>query len=641
MRKLRIEQMVYGYNHGHTQMASSLHQALANQDIIDALSDSSGRGVFSEYLTCYPLVSDRYYVFQMTWPAEDMHRPGCVWSHVLLLPLDHLNKYHFDGKSIRALFRKPSVQESFSSYCKTIFLEETVNQTSERRRAEPKHFNYLIYTVFSSNKKIFVGDNEGFEYSEAMIELLLRLPTAYLSEFTACTCSLSNRYYRKELFSYQITQMDRSKSLSLDADEAVIYKPDMEGGKYPFWSSYLANKLFKNKAEDIFRFVKLYGKSDRESVKELSKVFYSSGEFVKKQNLDDYYEMLDKISGGEAYISATENAIYEQDETEFDKFFDMNSIVKHLLKGILGESTKKKLPKSISPKKAERYSAVAYSSADKEEIRKLFEAYVHNQLDDNGKILLKSIQKKLCPEDLETIFGFDLALCSVVIRLRPELAKCERLWENDKNFQLEILAALLDSELTQEEKREISDTIIDNSNEDISKMAGKVLGNSLQISIFEHIISDLNADSITPQKHINYGLWLPEMMANRDLYFRFMRLDLNYPLLKIAMSCVNSYSIVDAEERKQWMKQIERSFSNICMNDSYQNALFAVPLILWDGRHISDEVGDWAFSELNSRLEESRMDFSDWMNLSKILPNVSVENSWDKCLRLRMGFHRA
>lgn len=640
MRKLRIEQMVYGYNHGHTQMASSLHQTLVNQDIIDALSDSSGRGVFSEYLTCYPLVDDRFYVFQMTWPAEDMHRPGCVWSHVLLLPLDHLNEYHYDSKRIVALFRRPSAQDGFSSYGKTILLEETADQIFGRRRSEPKHFNYLIYTVFSSNKKIFVGDNDGFKYNEAMIELLLKLPTAYLSKFTACTCSLSNRYYRKELFSYQITPMDRSKSLSMDADDVVIYKPDVEGGKYPFWSSYLANKLFKDEAEDVFRFVRLYGKSDRESVKELSKVFYSSDEFVKKQNLDDYYEMLDKISGGEAYISATENAIYEQDETEFDKMFDMNGIVKHLLKGILGESAKEKLPKRINPKKAERYSEAAYSSAGKEEIRKLYEAYVHNQLDDNGKILLKSIQKKLRPKDLETIFSFDLALCSVVIRLRPGLAKYKRLWTNDKNFQLEILAALLDSELTLEEKREISGAIIDNSNEDISRMAGKVLGNSLQISIFEHIARDLNLDSTSLRKHINYGLWLPEMMANRSLYLRFMRLALSYPLLKIAMSCVDSYNIVDAEERKQWMNQIERNFFDICLNDSYQNALFAVPLILWDGGHISDEVGDWAFSELNSRLEESKMDFSDWMNLSKILPNVSVENSWDKCLRLRMGFHR-
>lgn len=638
MRKFRIEQIVYGYNHGHTQIASSLNQSLTNQDIVDALSDSSGRGAFSEYLTCYPLVDDRFYALQMTWPAEDMRRPGCVWSHVLLLPLDCLNEYHYDGKRIVALFKKPSAEDDFSSYNRTIFLEEA---EISGERDEPKHFNYLIYTVFSSNKKIYVGDNRGFEYNEAMIELLLRLPTAFLSKFTACTCSLSNRYYRKELFSYQITQTDRSKRLSMDADGAIIYKPDMEGGKYPFWSSYLANKLFKDEAENVFRFVKLYGKSDRESVKELSKVFYSSGEFVKKQNLDDYYEMLGKICGGEAYISATENTIYEQDETEFDKMFDMNSIVKHLISGMLGENARVKLPQSINPRKAERYSEAAYSLAGKEDIRRLFEAYVHNQLDDSGKIFLKGILRRLSPADLETVFGFDLALCSVVVRLRPGLAKCGRLWANEKNFQLEILAALLDSEPTQEEKREISDAIIDNSNEDISQMAGRVLGNSLQVSIFEHIVRDLNADRITSRKHINYGLWLPEMTANRDLYSRFMRLDLTYPLLKVAMSCVDSYSIVDAEERSQWMKQIERSFSDICLNDSYQNALFAVPLILWDGRHISDEIGDWVFSELNSRLEESRMDFSEWMNLSKILPNVSVENSWDKCLRLRLGFHKA
>ena len=44
------------------------------------------------------------------------------------------------------------------------------------------------------------------------------------------------------------------------------------------------------------------------------------------------------------------------------------------------------------------------------------------------------------------------------------------------------------------------------------------------------------------------------------------------------------------------------------------------------------------FEQINEKLESSTIDFYDWKNVSRVLPEVSLEQSWDKCLRLRLAF---
>jgi hypothetical protein len=76
------------------------------------LSDMSGPSMqpgFDEYLTAYPLPGTDLFVFAKTWYAPEMQRPGCVWTHSLLIPraqvsglssarlLEHLRRPQLEG----------------------------------------------------------------------------------------------------------------------------------------------------------------------------------------------------------------------------------------------------------------------------------------------------------------------------------------------------------------------------------------------------------------------------------------------------------------------------------------------------------------------------------------------------------------
>jgi len=84
----QVDQALFGYSDGHRQISASLR--LPSKDLynLSAASDLAGGAKLNadeSYLTGLPLAESRHYALIRTWPAPEMPRPGCVWSHVLLI----------------------------------------------------------------------------------------------------------------------------------------------------------------------------------------------------------------------------------------------------------------------------------------------------------------------------------------------------------------------------------------------------------------------------------------------------------------------------------------------------------------------------------------------------------------------------
>src|SRR5579862_1649963 len=109
-RPFVIHQLVHGYEEGHRLLASSAQLPKEAVRLITVLSDLSGPEVypdFEEYLTGYPLLDLRQFVFAKTWYAEEMPRPGCVWTHSLVIDFDDLDGIE-DLRRLISLFRRPT-----------------------------------------------------------------------------------------------------------------------------------------------------------------------------------------------------------------------------------------------------------------------------------------------------------------------------------------------------------------------------------------------------------------------------------------------------------------------------------------------------------------------------------------------------
>lgn len=114
---MKIDQCLFGYDDGHRLLASSLSLE-EETSLLTELSDLAPGTVFGQsegYWTGLPVASLGCYVLMRTWAAPEMPRPGCVWTHALLIKptlLESLSDLSF----LQSLVTKPNVLFDWKSY---------------------------------------------------------------------------------------------------------------------------------------------------------------------------------------------------------------------------------------------------------------------------------------------------------------------------------------------------------------------------------------------------------------------------------------------------------------------------------------------------------------------------------------------
>lgn len=616
-----VEQMLFGYNNGHSLINSSVKKSLMRQREVDFLSDASGMGKFSSYITCYPINEDGYYVFAKTWYADEMQRPGCVWTHVVLISFDDLKRV--GGKiDVVALFRRPDKSIGFGQYGESIFCPILSTRPTE-------YDEYAIYTLLYSERKVLIEDGESEKYENPIIRVLTILPTYILKKVTICTCALSNRYLNNEIFDYQITLPGKMNILSREVNNAIIYKNMDIPFKIPLWVRYLQEKFVSGKQSQLFDFCEKYEKYRRIDLRDLSKIFYSVNEFTSKIVLQEYYNLLQKLDDSHELIEKTALLLFVEENEDMWTWFEEISLIEGLLdemqnkKGILSK-------KDLTDRKVEKYAKKIYTEYHKDYLQKIFLGYIHNELNFNGEKIVREIIKLLNPNDLYTIFNLDYSICMVLVQIDARFLLCKYIWEQDKNFQLELLCA---ADIEKDKNRiEILKSILEYTNQNISDEVYQIFGEDLSniLGVFYKSRRIFTSEQI----HI----WMPYCAKQKSVYIDLVRNVSDFEIVYELMHYIDSYQIEDMNECRLWIDTILKYWNIINKDRYYRISIFILPLLIklnGTGEKFLNEI---VFSQINNKLEKSAMDFYDWKNVSKVLPEVSVEQSWDKCLRLRLAF---
>src|SRR5438105_14270739 len=127
---VRVQQVLHGYARGHQRLAGIIELRPRDAKMMLVLSDISGPGVKpgdAGYLTGYPLSDSGFYVLARTWAAPEMPRPGCVWTHSLLIDFADLATLA-DPAALVSLFRRPEAG-NFSSYGRPLSLDAECSAT--------------------------------------------------------------------------------------------------------------------------------------------------------------------------------------------------------------------------------------------------------------------------------------------------------------------------------------------------------------------------------------------------------------------------------------------------------------------------------------------------------------------------------
>ncbi len=136
-RTLMIDQALFGYADGHRQLAASVE--LTPSDVYDLATQSdlaSGARLAPDtsYIGGFTLKDSGAFAYIKTWPAPEMSRPGCVWSHALILSRSFLSR-QVDLGCLQQLLRRPDQKHDLAAYRSKInvkSLSRSISADAER-----------------------------------------------------------------------------------------------------------------------------------------------------------------------------------------------------------------------------------------------------------------------------------------------------------------------------------------------------------------------------------------------------------------------------------------------------------------------------------------------------------------------------
>ena len=621
MREVKVEQILFGYDNGHGMLYSSLKKPLIQQREVERLSDASGNGIFDSYISCFPLVEDEYYVFAKTWYADEMQRPGCVWTHMLLISFDDLEK-NMGTYSIQSLFHRPDVHKNENVY------QITCMAPSIEEIRDSHYYEYIIYTLFYSDKKALIGDGEAEKYEEGILDILSKLPVSMLKNITICTCSNSNRYINNNAFSYQITPQNNLNLLHREQPDVIVYKNINEIEEFPLWVKYVAEKFRRNQQMVLYEYSRLYSDNSRLFLREFSKLLYAVNEFLEQTDLENFLNMAERLIIKEKVIERTLELLFFEDVESFEMNFTKKSIVGKLvveMQSKEGIFVKKKLKPEHVSKQAKRI----YKESDKKKIGRLFEKYIHKRLNDNAEKIMQEIVTLLQPEDLKEIFGMNENICLVILRMNPNLLMCADIWKQKRDYQLEMLNCVKGR--TVENQENMLGRIIDNTREDIGQEVYEIFGNSLVCLLYVYC----KKGRLKTNEQIK--IWGKYLMKDSSRSIEFLKEISDARILISLMKEEDSYQISSIEEMGAWIDACENNMVALQQQDGYIVSFFLLPLCLKTKRTRS-ALSQFVYETIYHKLEQSKMEYEQWKKIDILLPELPVEQSWDKCLRLKMAF---
>ena len=163
---VELNQCLFGYNDGHRLLASSMrlpHETaallLVHSDLLPGLNSTRSDG----YLTGLPLPAAKVYALMRTWLAPEMPRPGCVWTHVILINFSNMARFENLGV-LASLFIRPDIPHGFSAYNSTLTVGDRELNAPVVALPEPNRALGVLRSLYEPKATdILFGDGADFE----------------------------------------------------------------------------------------------------------------------------------------------------------------------------------------------------------------------------------------------------------------------------------------------------------------------------------------------------------------------------------------------------------------------------------------------------------------------------------------------
>lgn len=624
-----IEQTLYGYNKGHGLLASSFPVRPNNDSsLMSVLSDWTGfRNELGEdsYMTFYPLSNGEKYAFAKTWYAHEMERPGCVWTHTLIVDLKDMDR-NFDFRVLDDYFRRPQ-KDDYESYQHKIEIDnfETRNSNVVFNMFDDTSLLVLYLLLLCNNKNLFIYmDKAQRAYQALCFYLLQYLPLDMLKWISLSTGSASRRKLGSEDFSIQFTDNITNISLSNAPWKGKIAKENFTIGLlYIFEQSKRENDTFpslirlfkediKDEKEKLFAFAMLMKELDTALNEKVGR-----NEYAKVLSLlEEYFPKQDEgIRLKSNFLSEKISSLYGNEEDYLFQIASLKSdtflhpLLTHFAQrlilldknshndfvGLVDKIAKIEHPNETACKAL----LYAIDHMDEEELLSLTNhnwEHILPLLNNNDSFFESGIWLRLPAKQFNEIF----------LLYYSHSLDFFKHWD-------ELLKKVLASETLTEEK--ISLQLVMNAND-----AVKIIFDSANSSQLSVISPFLLLSCMQKKQDIFYWLGKQKIINERVENFIIHQIDPTAIYVKETQSC-------------SWRALLEAD--NGAKSIDFYMYLYILAHNWKDAQSV--EMLKHSFYHIYQELSKSKLSIKNWDRLSMVTPNRYFIAKWDKCKILSRG----
>ncbi|HEY0312259.1 MAG TPA: hypothetical protein VGC56_07155 [Allosphingosinicella sp.] len=251
--RIKVEQTLHGYSEGHRIIEGSVKLPQADARTMLVLSDASGSGggIPTEgYLTGYPLSETGKYVIARTWAAPEMSRPGCVWTHSLLVDFSDLARLT-SGSEFAERFVRPA-SRSPSEFGRTIEIDVARTPAAVTGR-DLQRVGQWIGALYGRPKSRIIAEREGRADDELVLAIWMQQWPRLRRAFRYCTFSADDRSTSADVFDLQLVDGGRSSRSRIPDG---ILASSVEGGE---WMDILLRDLAQPAGSGLRKFLRDVG----------------------------------------------------------------------------------------------------------------------------------------------------------------------------------------------------------------------------------------------------------------------------------------------------------------------------------------------------------------------------------------------
>jgi len=291
--RVRVHQALHGYSDGHRLLASSVSIPGRDARTMLMMSDASGPAASIDdrgYLTAYPLAEAGYFAIGRTWDAPEMSRPGCVWTHTLLINFSDLPSLA-TAAALLPLFRRPfgsvdRYEVELSAYPTTTAQELSCDDASVR---------HLLWGLYARPKQPVISSWLADADREAAALAIWDQQWPRLKRsFRFCTLSFADRSAPGAPFDLQfLPARDRTSRAqfqnALDLDRSLAVSGD--------WLDEAMNDLREGLSGELRQFLKETGgdTGGRDAFVPLVELYMLSRDFGSKpQSVEQAMTVIEK-----------------------------------------------------------------------------------------------------------------------------------------------------------------------------------------------------------------------------------------------------------------------------------------------------------------------------------------------------------